>query len=209
MPATRVWRGTVRGIGLRQAPVGQPHQMQSQGPWRAGALWKETGKTGQRFLADGQTRAKARRWEGPGRWPRRAEEACPGHFEALWVGGRADGRSGKDPRKGVSVTDSSAVLGAHARLVVREGAFPPLCVLTRPSVANGLIFPSLSCGWGSGVLTRPATKHSGLTDRSGQILVSIFCTPGSAPEPFSWPGFSLTVPMSLLGLPSVLLMALP
>lgn len=58
-------------------------------------MWKETGKTGQQFLAEGQTRAKARRWEGPGRWPRRAEEACPGHFAALRVGGRADGRSGR------------------------------------------------------------------------------------------------------------------
>lgn len=58
-------------------------------------MWKETGKTGQRFLAEGQTRAKARRWEGPGRWPRRAEEACPGHFAALRVGGRADGCSGR------------------------------------------------------------------------------------------------------------------
>lgn len=32
MPATRVWRGTVRGIGLRQAPVGQPHQSRASTP---------------------------------------------------------------------------------------------------------------------------------------------------------------------------------
>lgn len=47
--------------------MGQPRQMQSQAPQRAGALWEETGKTGQRILAEGQDQGKSqevgRTWE--------------------------------------------------------------------------------------------------------------------------------------------------
>lgn len=105
-----------------------PSPGQREAPWRAGALWKETGKTGQQFLAEGQFRAKARRQGGPGRWPRRAEEACPGHFAALWVGGRADRHNGKDQRKGVNVMDSLAILGVQAGLAGREGGGCPSLV---------------------------------------------------------------------------------
>lgn len=96
-------------------------------------------------------------------------------------------------RKGVSVTDSLAVLGVQTRLVVREGAFPPLCPHQTLS-SQWAHLPVLELRGDN----RFATKHFGFIDRSGQILVSVFCTPGSAPEAFSWPDFSLTTPCPCL-----------
>lgn len=105
----------------------------------------------------GKSQEVGRAWE----MAKEGRGGLPRAFAALWVGGRADGHSRKDQRKGVSVMDSLAVLEAQARLVVREGAFPP-CVLTRPLVANELIFPSLSCEG----IARLETKRAGLMGRS-------------------------------------------
>lgn len=100
--------------------------------------------------------------------------------------------------------DSLAVVVVTGKAGSQGGRDFPTLVSSRPStLVNGLVFVSLSFLAGIAGLV---TICSGLMDRQNwtdpKQGLSLFRTPGSAPEPFSWPGYSLTATMSLLGFPS-------
>lgn len=88
-------------------------------------MWKETGKTGQRFLAEGQTRAKARRWGGPEKWPSRTEEASQAGLQLCGLGAGLMGTVGrKNERKGANVMNGLAGSEAAGEAGSQGGGFP-------------------------------------------------------------------------------------
>lgn len=184
--------------------MGQPRQTSALGTVRPPGERKPCGKEQEQQVSGSRQRDR------PGQKPGGGEGLGDGQGGQrrlaqgiLLLCGRGPGLTAqwKGSEKGCPM-DSLAIMVVTGKAGSQGGRAFPTLVSSRPSIANGLIFLSLSCAG----IARLVTNCSGLMDRQNwadpRQGLSLFRTHGSAPEPFSWPGCSLTTTMSLVGLPS-------